>query len=141
MDLDPAVWGPHFWFFLHTLSVCYPVRPTKSIKKKSYDFIMNLPIFIPNHGIGNKIAHLIDDFPVTPYLDSRLSFMKWVHFMHNKINANLHKEEIGFRKGLELYYSAYRQIPQHVKNKQNKNTTYTTVIVIICVLIISIYNK
>ena len=141
MDLNPAVWGPHFWFFLHTMSVCYPTRPTKSIKKKYYDFIINLPIFIPNHNIGNKLAHLLDDFPVTPYLDSRLSFMKWTHFIHNKINADLDKEEIGFRKGLESYYYAYRQVPQETKERQDKKATYITAIVVICVFIIFTYNK
>ena len=141
MGLDPEIWGSHFWFFLHTMSVCYPIHPTKSIKKKYYDFIINLPIFLPNHNIGNKLAHLLDDFPVTPYLDSRLSFMKWTHFIHNKINADLDKEEIGFRKGLETYYSAYRQVPQQVKEKQDKRATYISAMVVICVFIIFVYNK
>lgn len=141
MDLNPEVWGPHFWFFLHTLSVCYPIRPTKSIKKKYYDFIINLPIFVPNHNIGNRLAHLLDEFPVTPYLDSRLSFMKWVHFIHNKINLELNKQEVDFRKGLEMYYSAYKPVPKYIKEKQERKTTYVTVITIILALIIFIYNK
>ena len=27
--LDPAVWGPHFWFFLHTLALTYPNHPNE----------------------------------------------------------------------------------------------------------------
>ena len=22
--LDPKIWGPHYWFFLHTVAITYP---------------------------------------------------------------------------------------------------------------------
>ena len=47
MILDPKIWGPHYWFVLHTIALQYPLHPTKIIKKKYYDFIQNLPLFIP----------------------------------------------------------------------------------------------
>ena len=34
MALDPKVWGPHYWFFLHTVAMCYPHRPNTITKKK-----------------------------------------------------------------------------------------------------------
>ena len=44
MTLDPNIWGPHYWFFLHTLALTYPETPNDVIKKKYYDFYQNLPI-------------------------------------------------------------------------------------------------
>ena len=35
--LDPAVWGPHYWFFLHTIAMTYPHYPNAVTKKKFYD--------------------------------------------------------------------------------------------------------
>ena len=48
----------------------------------------------------NNFLDLLDKYPVTPYLSSRMSFMKWVNFIFNKINKQL-KEEIGFYEDLE----------------------------------------
>ena len=34
MELDPIIWGPHYWFMLHTIALNYPIRPNDVIKKK-----------------------------------------------------------------------------------------------------------
>jgi hypothetical protein len=105
--MNPEVWGPHYWFFLFTIAMNYPQRPTTVTKKKYYEFIQNFPLFIPSEKIGNNFAKLLDKYPVTPYLDSRMEFMKWTHFMHNKINEHLDKQEVDFYDALELYYKHY----------------------------------
>ena len=110
---DPEVWGPHYWFFIHTLSHTYPVTPTSVTKRKYYDFIQNLPLFIPNPEIGNKFATILDKYPVSPYLDSRDSFIRWTHFIHNKINVLLKKEEISLFKALDNYRAHYK--PKEIK--------------------------
>ena len=33
MRLDSNIWGPHYWFFLHTAALSYPVTPNDTIKK------------------------------------------------------------------------------------------------------------
>ena len=48
MVLNPEIWGPHYWFFIYTLALSYPLNPNDTTKKKYYDFIQNLPIFIPD---------------------------------------------------------------------------------------------
>ena len=94
MNLDPDIWGPHYWFFLHTLAYSYPATPNAITKRKYYDCIHNLPLFIPHDEIGNKFSRLLDKYPVTPYLDKRESFLRWVNFIHNKVNYNQGKEEV-----------------------------------------------
>ena len=39
MALDPKVWGPHYWFFLHTIALTYPILPNEVMRKKYYNFI------------------------------------------------------------------------------------------------------
>ena len=46
-NLDPNIWGPHYWFFLHTIAMSYPIHPNAVTKKKYYDFVQNIPLFIP----------------------------------------------------------------------------------------------
>ena len=108
MALDPKIWGPHYWFVLHTIALTYPMTPNDVTKKKYYDFIQNLPLFIPIEEIGNSFSGYLDKYPVTPYLDSRPSFIRWVHFMHNRINKALGNDEITLEESMTSYYSHYK---------------------------------
>lgn len=120
MKLNKNVWGPHYWFVLHTIALTYPKNPNDTIKKKYYDFIMNLNILIPDMKIAKKFSEMIDKFPVTPYLDSKESFMKWMHFMHNKINILDGKPTIKYEDSLELYYKNYDLDKNSRENKIKK---------------------
>jgi hypothetical protein len=110
---DPTVWGPHYWFFLETVAYTYPELPTSVTKRKYYDLIQNMPLFLPNPEIGNRFAGLLDKFPVSPYLDSRDSFLRWVHFIHNKVNVSLGKEEVTLFQALDNYRAHY--IPKQIQ--------------------------
>lgn len=118
MGLDPKIWGPHYWFFLHTVALSYPKIPNEITKKKYYDFIQNFPLFIPIEDIGNTFSRLIDNYPVTPYLDSRESFIRWVHFIHNKINFALKLPELTMEEAMTIYYENYK--PKTVKDNQTR---------------------
>jgi len=107
-SFDPEVWGPHYWFFLMTLAVSYPLKANETTKKKYYDFIINLPLFIPHPKIGNNFSALIDKYPVSPYLEGKDSFLKWVHFIHNKINIEIGKDEKTLTEALDIYYELYK---------------------------------
>lgn len=109
MILDPIIWGPHYWFVLHTIALTYPLYPNETSKKKYYDFVENIPLFIPIENISNQFTKLLDEFPVTPYLDSRESFIKWVHFIHNKINASLNIPEKTLEDSLYSYFKLYEK--------------------------------
>ena len=111
MLFDSEIWGPHYWFFLHTIAHSYPIHPNAVTKRKYYDFITNLPLFIPDVEICNRFANLLDKYPVTPYLDSRESFIRWTHFIHNKINLILGKEEISYLASLDAYKNQYKSKP------------------------------
>ncbi len=106
--LDPKIWGPYYWFFLHTLSMTYPNHPNEVTKKKYYEFIQNLPLFIPVEQISKDVAHLIEKYPVIPYLDNRNSFIKWTHFIHNKINEKMEKPTISLNDFYIDYYDKYK---------------------------------
>ena len=116
LQLDPNVWGPHFWFFLHTLAISYPHHPNAITKKKYYELIQNLPLFIPVESNGNDFIKLLDEYPVTAYLDSRETLIKWMHFIHNKINEKLEKPKISINEFYLRYYEEYK--PKDIKMKE-----------------------
>ncbi len=143
MGLDPTIWGPHYWFFLHTITICYPLRPNSITKKKYYEFIQNIPMFIPNESISTYFSKLLEEYPITPYLDTRDSFIRWMWFIHNKVNEKLEKPKISLSQFYDLYYEQYK--PKHVKykefNKLKNKLIYLSLIVVFIFIIICLYNK
>jgi hypothetical protein len=143
LRLDPTVWGPHYWFFLHTLALSYPHHPNAVTKKKYYELIQNLPLFIPVESIGTSFEKLLDEYPVTAYLDSRESLVKWLHFIHNKINEKLEKPKITLNEFYFRYYEEYK--PKDLKMKDyyrwREKIIYTLVVMGATGLIVYLYNK
>ena len=118
MKYNSEVWGPHYWFFLHTIADSYPNVPNDVTKRKYYDFIQNIPMFIPNSDIANNFSQMLDKYPVTPYLDNKDSFKKWMHFIHNKINVSLGYPELSLDDAMIAYYEHYK--PKEVKNEEQR---------------------
>ena len=104
---NPNIWGPPFWFTLHTICQHYPTYPNSVIKKKYYDFLSNIPLFLPHEPIGDKFAELLDKYPLNPYLESQPKLCKWMHFIHNKMNTLTNKPTMPYHEYLPLYESYY----------------------------------
>ena len=138
----PDVWGPHYWFFLHTIAESYPITPNSITKKKYYDLIQNMPLFIPVVEMGDKFSEFLDKYPVTPYLDNRDSFVRWVHFIHNKFNVLLGKEQISLPLALEKYRAEYKPKPIYLSEKINlrKHYIHAALILSFVVLIYMYYE-
>ncbi|MHA1988990.1 MAG: FAD-linked sulfhydryl oxidase [Promethearchaeota archaeon] len=143
MIFDPSVWGPHYWFTLHTIAMCYPLHPNEVTKKKYYDFIQNLPLFIPIQQIGDGFSKFLDKYPVTPYLDSRESFMKWMHFIHNKINNSLKLPELTMEEATHQYYELYKpkEVVDDSHRKRREKIAFIGIVVTILILGGYFYKK
>lgn len=143
MNFDPEIWGPHYWFFLHTLAMSYPQNPNTVTKKKYYDFFHNLPLFIPVPKIGNLFSELLDQYPITPYLDSRESIIKWVHYIHNKINIMINKPTLTYIEAMDKYFSNFK--PKNIvlkeKIKEKRNVVYGIILCLLVILTAYLYNK
>ena len=141
--LDPKVWGPHYWFFLHTLAMTYPNHPNTITKKKYYEFVQNLPLFLPVEEISKEFSKLLEEYPVTPYLDNRDSFVKWMHFIHNKINEKLEKPTITLNEFFVKYYENYKSPTEKINEfyKIKEKILYFFIIILISIIIYYLYDK
>jgi hypothetical protein len=121
----------------------YPYHPNAVTKKKFYEFIQNLPIFIPVEEISKEFSRLIDKYPITPYLDNRDSLVRWTHFIHNKINQKLEKPEITLQEFFVKYYNEYKS--KNIKlahyYKILSKIGYFLIIIAIIVIIYYLYDK
>tara|TARA_Y100000022_G_C13230033_1_gene366880 strand:- start:750 stop:1187 length:438 start_codon:yes stop_codon:yes gene_type:complete len=140
-EFKPEIWGPKYWFVLHTIAYSYPKKPNATTKRKYYDLILNLPLFIPNEEISKDFSDLLDKYPVTPYLDNKSDFQKWMHFIHNKVNKRIGKPQISLQQAYNDY--AYHYRPEYSKLadyiRLSKHHIYL-ILIIILVTVIYIYG-
>jgi hypothetical protein len=105
--LNPEVWGPQYWFVMHTVALTYPVSPSADTKKQYYEFFMSLPNMLPTRDAARTMHSLLDRYSIAPYLDTRDSLVSWVHQAHNKVNEQLNKPQIDLDEMLRRYHAAY----------------------------------
>jgi hypothetical protein len=143
MSLNKEVWLPHVKFFMMTMALNYPKHPNDVSKKKYYDFIQNLPLFIPMSPFGNNFIKTLDNYPVTPYLESRLSFMKWIHYIFNKIQKEHNMETENFQTSLEKYYDHYKPTKEQDKDYYNLKRKVIQMSVVLIIMSVAgyLYNK
>ena len=138
LKLDATIWGPHYWFVLMTTAVNYPDHVNDVTRKKYYDFIHNFSMLSPHPEMSAEFDRMLDKYPVTPYLDSRDSFIRWTHFIHNKINVLLDREEISLFKALDNYRANYK--PKEIKiTERFRLQTHYVYFAFILILVIAIF--
>jgi len=140
MKLKYEIWLPQLKFTLQTIALYYPKNPNEITIRKYYNLVQNLPVFFPEEPIGNTMRKILDDFPVQPYLNSKTSFMKWIHFVFNK---KLEINTKSFYESLEEYYKNYK--PREILNKeqirQKKKYMYIFSVVLFLTVSTYYYNK
>jgi hypothetical protein len=138
--INPEIWGKHYWFFLHTMALTYPKYPGTNIQKKYYNFIMDLPHFIPDENMSRYFRELLVEYPVSAYLSDCESLSRWLWFIHNKINIKLEKPTISLE---DFYITFYKELSY---DKKQAHIFYYNIykkaiyFIILFGLIIFIYN-
>lgn len=140
---DSHIWGPHFWFVLHTIAMNYPDRANEVTRRKYYDFVQNIPLFIPNSEMGNQFSRLLDKYPVSPYLDKRESFIRWTVFIHNKVNKIIGKPELDLDEAIEKYNASYipEKLELYGETTIRKKTVYaySAILLVLCLILYIVY--
>jgi hypothetical protein len=121
----------------------YPHHPNAVTKKKYYEFVQNLPLFIPVEEISKEFEKLIDKYPITPYLDNRDSFTRWMYFIHNKINEKLEKPSISLNDFFVQYYNQYKSQNEKFLEyyKLKEKIIYGGILITISGVIYYLYDK
>ena len=118
--MNSEIWGPHYWFVIHTIAINYPIKPNALQKKSHYKFIQDLPTFLPDKKSSRNFTELLQIYPVLPYLDSRKDFIKWTHFIHNRVNESLGKDQISYNDFYTGYFNQYKTIEQKSRDYKKK---------------------
>ncbi len=121
--MDPTKWGPHLWFFMHTISFNFPENPNFKNKVEYNDFYNSLKNMIPCELCKTHYIQYLEVSP--PDLSGRSALVKWTIDLHNKVNKQLGKPGYSYQKAIKLYKKYYKGVEL---NGELSNSDYSTVI-------------
>jgi len=133
--MNPEVWGPPAWTFLHSVTLAYPDNPT-DIDKTNYENFFNAlqPILPCAKCSKNYLRHLQED-PISNHLDRKKSLVNWLINVHNKVNKSNNKRELTYNEVMNHYKLLYNG---DLSSKPIEKSSNTPLIIIFFLLIIGL---
>ncbi len=116
------IWGPCMWYFLHTISFNYPVKPTATDKKHYMTFLKTLQYVLPcktcreNYKNNIKASGTKLNMAV---MKNRDSLSRWMCKLHNKINTQLCKKKDIKYEVCRDFYEQFRARCSKPKGKKH----------------------
>ena len=91
-NFEPTVWGPHAWFFLESVAMAYPIKPSYQEKKAADDFFNSLKYLIPCEKCRNNYDLHLKTNPLNDkVLSSRDNLFMWIVKVHNSVDPKKKK--------------------------------------------------
>ena len=87
--MDPRIWGPYGWYFLHTVCENYIGKN----KLEYYNCIKSIGHVIPCHECREHFQEMFyDSFPGKALLETNANILgEWIFDTHNRVNKRLRK--------------------------------------------------
>ena len=124
--MDPKIWGPSTWVFLHLTSMSYPDNPSNEDIQRHTEFLNAFSKILPCKVCRTHFEENLRNTPLEHVLSSKDSYMRYLHQVHNRVNRMSGKPELNF----DNYIKTYQDIisldtfnPIAIRN-QNKNLKY-----------------
>lgn len=102
---NPHVWGPSYWFNLHTSALFYPIDPSPIVRDRMKARILAIPIEIPCAACKPHASAFIES--VRDRLDhivsSRKNLFNFYVDFHNKVNQRYNKKVWSYEEAWNYY--------------------------------------
>ena len=127
--MEPKIWGPHAWIFLHTITLNYPENPNQIEKQNYKSFFESLSKILPCDNCREHYSENIENIPID--LQSRESLVQWLFTIHNKVNQKNNKQLVNYDDFINQYSELY--------NQKDKNYILYTILLLIAIILFIIY--
>ena len=133
--MNPEVWGPPGWTFLHSVTLAYPDNPTDTDKTNYEKFFTSLQPILPCAKCSqNYYKHLQED-PISNHLENKKSLVNWLINVHNKVNSSNDKRVLTYNEVMNHYKLLYNG---DLSSKPIEKSSNTPLIIIFFLLIIGL---
>jgi len=119
--MNPDIWGPKFWFSLHSVTFDYPLNPDISEKIRIKDFFNSLEYILPCRICRVNYSKHIREIPIENNLDSRKKLVYWLIDIHNSVNAINGKPLLGYDEVIKIYERIYKKKIILEENSEDQN--------------------
>ena len=138
-NMNSEIWGPHTWYFLHTISFNYPNNPSSQIRERFYDFFNSLSYVLPCEVCRNNYSKKLQNLNLLEHLNSRQLLIEFVIKLHNSVSLDLNKREYTYDEVMLLYNNMYNS--NKLNNLDSNYILYLIISIFICILLYFIYKK
>ena len=143
--MEPNIWGPGAWTFLHSITLNYPNHPTLNQKKIYSDFFNLLGKVLPCMKCQYNYQEHLKNYPINFHLDSKEKLSRWLVKIHNMTNKETGKKEITYQQFLKEIDEIYDSPEESITYYKAKNDTQRIILIffiaIIAILSLYIYIK
>lgn len=105
--MDPTIWGPHAWFFLHSVALMYPKQPNETEKIQYYNFFNNLGNILPCLICRENYKNHLIKHSLKNSLNTRKDLHMWLINIHNEVNKIHKKKQYTYEEVSDLYNRIY----------------------------------
>ena len=127
--MEPNIWGPSAWTFLHSITFQYPESPTDMDKKKYFTFFNSLKNELP---CPNCREHYETNFEkIQIRLNNRKELIEWLIDIHNEVNRSTGKRKYSYDEVYKIYNNMYDE-----NNTQGKKIVCLLILLILSIIIL-----
>lgn len=119
--MNPDIWGPMFWFSLHSITFDYPFHPNDEDKARIRNFFNSLEYILPCSICRVHYSKHIRDSPIELHLGSRIELVRWLIDVHNKVNEQNGKVLMSYDSVIKMYEGIYGKKIILQDNDENSN--------------------
>lgn len=126
--MDPKVWGPSSWLFMHCVTLSYPNKPSDNDKHNIKQFFIYMGKVLPCIKCRHNFKNHLNKHPLNDKaLSSRENLVNWLIDIHNEVNATTGKPPISHKAAIERFSNLN-------DNSHNISLILTVIIIIIIVM-------
>lgn len=123
--MDPKIWGPPGWIFLHFITFGYPDNPTEEDKQNYKNFFINIKNVLPCQKCRDNYEDHLKKYPLNDQiLSNKTQFIKWFIDIHNEVNKITNDKKIEYKDMMVEYF----------KGDKKKNNYYNYSLIFVSVL-------
>ena len=131
--MEPTLWGPKLWFFMHTIALNFPDNPSFEEIRNYESFFENLKYIIPCDKCKLHYTQRLNENPISKYLTDANTLFIYTIDLHNEVNKSLGKRIYSYDEVSKIYKNHYNN-PYSMTNFKTKFFTIKSIIIILLII-------
>lgn len=142
-NLDPKVWGKHGWFFLESVIIGYPEKPTEHDKSRFKKWFTLIQYVLPCEKCRYNYRRHLQEHPLNDkILSCKRKLMEWMIQIHNLASGTNYSYNDTMNYYMRHYSGKNGQIREHFNNKKEEQSIHMlSTLILVLIAIVIIYKK